>query len=242
MALAARLAIFGLGAALILTHLLAVPTAGASPIGTIYRPFLDAPVTDGLGNEAGETHRTLAGIPFDELPDLTVQNLVLSAPPGSAFIDPPDAIWFDEQETPVPGGSVLDIWVIGEISDPSVPLFTNPVATGSASNVLLGIENLFWLGTSTTAGESAVLLDQSFELGFADGSTAALTPAAAGVVFGAGTEDSPLLYFAEFAASDFAGSPASLHTQLSFAHIPEPATGVLLLSGLLLLSWMRKSE
>jgi len=197
--------------------------AHASPIGTIYRPFIDAPVTDGMGNEAGETHRTLFGIPFDEMADASVQNLVLGEPAGSSFIDPPNAIFYDEAETPIAGGSLIEIQVIGDPSDATVPIFTNAVATDSDSTVLFGVENLYWAGTFASNGESALLAGQSFTLGFGDGTTTALTPIMADTVFGAGTEDSPFVYFAEFDAGDFAGTPTSLHVELAFLHVPEPS-------------------
>ena len=204
----------------------------ASPIGTIYRPFIDAPVADGLGNEAGETHRTLAGIPFDELADISVQNLVLGAPPGSSFIDPPNPIFYDEEETPFAGGSVISFRVIGDVNDATAPIFTNAVATGSASNVLFGVENLYWAGTFASNGESAQLIGQSFTLGFGDGSAMALTPIMADTVFGSGTEDSPFVYFAEFDASDFAGTPTDLHVELTFLQVPEPSPAGLMLAAM----------
>lgn len=205
--------------------------AQASPIGTIHRPFIDAPVTDGMGNEAGETHRTLAGIPFDELPDASVQNLILGAPAGSSFVDPPGPVFYDEAETPIAGGSRIDFWVMGDVSDATVPIFSNAVATDSAFTVLFGVENLYWAGAFASGGESAQLLAQAFSLGFGDGSSAALAPIMADTVFGAGTEDSPFVYFAEFEAADFAGTPTSLHVQLDFLHVPEPgATALVLLA------------
>jgi hypothetical protein len=203
--------------------------AYCSPIGTTYRPFLDAPIMDAGGNLAGETHRTLAGITFDGTAEISVQNLVLSAPPGSSFIDPPRAVYYDEAETAIASGSLLEFWVLGDIDDASVPLITNAVDTDSTENVFFGIEALYWVGTFASQGDMAVIENSTFTLGFADGSSEPLTAISAGVVFGSGTEDSRLIFFAEFDAGDFAGNPTELHAALEVAHVPEPATLALLL-------------
>jgi len=200
-----------------------VPAYG-SPIGITYRPFLDAPVMDAGGNLAGETHRTLAGITFDGIAEASVQNLVLSAPPGSSFINPPRAVYYDEAETAIASGSLLDFWVLGDINDSSVPLITNAVDTDSTENVFFGIEGLYWVGTFASQGDKAMVVNSTFMLGFADGSSLPLSAVSAGVVFGSGTEDSPLIYFAEFDAGDFGGNPTELHAVLEIKHIPEPTS------------------
>ena len=87
--------------------------ASASPIGTTYRPFLDAPVVDVNSNTATETHRAGPGVTFDGVEELSSQDLILfnGPPPANAAFATPGQVEFDEGETPILGGSLVEFWI-----------------------------------------------------------------------------------------------------------------------------------